>query len=147
MRLLMVILLAFSGFISAEENTPLNSTFAPSDANLIEQVETFQFKNPQAEASAIDLARKLRCPQCQNQNLMESNSPIAKDLRLTVYQMINDGKTEQQVTEFMTSRFGDFVLYQPKFEPRMYLLWFGPALLLIIFGWVGYRRVKKSMGS
>ncbi|MGF1763856.1 cytochrome c-type biogenesis protein [Aliivibrio kagoshimensis] len=146
MRLLLLIVLVFSSFAIAEENTPLNSTFAPSDAELIEQVETFQFNSSSIEASAIELARKLRCPQCQNQNLMESNSPIAKDLRLTVYQMINDGKTEQQVTDFMTSRFGDFVLYQPQFEPKMYLLWFGPTLLLILFGWVGYRRVQKAMG-
>jgi cytochrome c-type biogenesis protein CcmH len=146
MRLLLLIVLVFSGFTIAEENTPLNSTFAPSDAELIEQVETFQFKSSSIETSAIELARKLRCPQCQNQNLMESNSPIAKDLRLTVYRMINDGQTEQQVTDFMTSRFGDFVLYQPKFEPKMYLLWFGPILLLVLFGWVGYRRVQKAMG-
>jgi len=110
-----------------------------------QSVEIFEFNTLDKQNRAIHLARQLRCPQCQNQNLMESNSPIAKDLRLKVYVMVNEGKTDPQVIDFMTSRFGDMVLYKPKFEPRTYVLWLGPLLLIMVFGWLGYRKVKASI--
>jgi len=110
-----------------------------------QSVEIFKFNTLDKQNRAIHLARQLRCPQCKNQNLMESNSPIAKDLRLKVYVMVNEGKTDPQVIDFMTSRFGDMVLYKPKFEPRTYVLWLGPLFLIILFGWLGYRKVTASL--
>lgn len=110
-----------------------------------QSVEVFEFNSVETQNRAINLARQLRCPQCQNQNLMESNSPIAKDLRLKVYVMVNEGKTDPQVIDFMTSRFGDMVLYKPKFEPRTYVLWLGPLFLIMLFGWLGYRKVTTSL--
>ena len=80
-----------------------------------EMVDTFEFKNVQERTRAVALAKSLRCPQCQNQNLVESNSPIAYDLRIEVYKMIDEGKTDEQIIEVMTSRFGNFVLYNPPF--------------------------------
>ncbi|QUM76812.1 cytochrome c-type biogenesis protein CcmH [Moritella sp. 24] len=108
-------------------------------------VDVFKFNSVDTQKRAINLARQLRCPQCQNQNLMESNSPIAKDLRLTVYLMVNKGESDAQVIDFMTSRFGDMVLYKPKFEPRTYVLWLGPVCFIALFGWLGYRKVKASI--
>jgi len=108
-------------------------------------VDVFEFNSVNTQKRAINLARQLRCPQCQNQNLMESNSPIAKDLRLEVYLMVNKGQSDTQVIDFMTSRFGDMVLYKPKFEPRTYVLWLGPVFLIMLFGWLGFRKVKASI--
>jgi cytochrome c-type biogenesis protein CcmH len=110
-----------------------------------QSVEVFTFNSVDTQKRAIHLARQLRCPQCQNQNLMESNSPIAKDLRLTVYLMVDKGDSDAQVIDYMTSRFGDMVLYKPKFEPRTYVLWLGPVFFIGLFGLLGYRKVKASI--
>ena len=93
-------------------------------------VDTYQFQHPERQSRAQDLARALRCPQCQNQNLVESNSPIARDLRLEVYRWVDEGLSDEQVTARMTSRFGDFVRYDPPFKASTLLLWAGPFLLL-----------------
>ncbi|MGY3867929.1 heme lyase NrfEFG subunit NrfF [Aeromonas crassostreae] len=95
-------------------------------------VDTYEFRHPERQARAQDLARALRCPQCQNQNLVESNSPIARDLRLEVYRWVDEGQSDEQVIARMTERFGDFVRYDPPFKSSTALLWGGPALLLLL---------------
>ncbi|WP_022943041.1 heme lyase NrfEFG subunit NrfF [Psychromonas hadalis] len=148
--LVLFFILLFPNLVVASENannTPLNAIFAPANNEQIIQVETFAFKNSNEQTRAINLARTLRCPQCLNQNLMESNSPIAKDLRLLVYQMIDEGKTETQIVDFMTYRFGDFVLYNPKFESRTYLLWLGPFILILLFFIIAIVVVRNSINS
>lgn len=97
-----------------------------------EMVDTFQFHSVDDRVRAVELAKSLRCPQCQNQNLVESNSPIAYDLRIEVYEMINAGKSNEQIIEVMTSRFGHFVRYQPPFQWRTALLWGLPACLILL---------------
>ena len=146
-RFMMLILFVTSPLVCAQQNTnnSLSSLFIAADSERVQQVETFKFKNKNEQQRAIKLARELRCPQCQNQNLIESNSPIAKDLRLEVYIMINEGKSDQQIIDFMTQRFGDFVLYNPKLQPQTYLLWGAPVLLLLLFSWFGYRKIKKLL--
>lgn len=96
-----------------------------------EMVDTYPFKSVADRTRAVALAKSLRCPQCQNQNLVESNSPIAYDLRLEVYKMIDEGKTDEQIVDVMTSRFGNFVLYKPPFQRTTALLWSLPVLLLL----------------
>ncbi|MFQ2004361.1 heme lyase NrfEFG subunit NrfF [Aeromonas veronii] len=93
-------------------------------------VDTYQFRHPELQNRAQELARALRCPQCQNQNLVESNSPIARDLRLEVYRWVDEGQSDEQVIARMTERFGDFVRYDPPFKASTVLLWGGPLLLL-----------------
>ncbi|WP_429210053.1 heme lyase NrfEFG subunit NrfF [Aeromonas veronii] len=93
-------------------------------------VDTYQFRHPELQNRAQELARALRCPQCQNQNLVESNSPIARDLRLEVYRWVDEGQSDEQVIARMTERFGDFVRYDPPFKSSTALLWGGPLLLL-----------------
>ena len=109
---------------------------------IAEMVDTFEFHNQADRTRAVELAKSLRCPQCQNQNLVESNSPIAYDLRIEVYNMVNEGKTNQQIIDAMTSRFGNFVNYKPPFQWNTALLWLLPiGLLLAAFGliWVSSR--------
>lgn len=102
---------------------------------IAEMVDTFEFHNQAERTRAVELAKSLRCPQCQNQNLVESNSPIAYDLRIEVYNMVNEGKTNQQIIDSMTSRFGNFVNYKPPFQWNTALLWLLPiGLLLAAFG-------------
>lgn len=123
----------------------VQQVFVAAESGLVESVETFQFRTAVDQKRAIALSRNLRCPQCQNQNLIESNSPVAKDLRLKVYQMVEQGKSDSEVVEYMTSRFGDFVLYKPKLEPKTYLLWGGPILLFIIFGCIAYLTIRRQV--
>ena len=111
---------------------------------IAEMVDTFEFHNQADRTRAVELAKSLRCPQCQNQNLVESNSPIAYDLRIEVYNMVNEGKTNQQIIDSMTSRFGNFVNYKPPFQWNTALLWLLPiGLLLAAFGLIWY----SSRGS
>lgn len=109
-----------------------------------EMVDTYQFKNSEDRTRAVELAKSLRCPQCQNQNLVESNSPIAYDLRIEVYNMVNEGKTNQQIIDTMTARFGDFVNYKPPFQWNTALLWLLPIGLLILAAGLVWHSHKKS---
>lgn len=117
--------------------------FAAATTEQNVQVELFQFDSPHKQKVAIELAKSLRCPQCQNQNLVESNSPIAKDLRLIVFSKINQGQSEQQVIDFMTARYGEFVLYKPTFTASNALLWLAPILLLLLFLIVSFVRIDQ----
>lgn len=113
-------------------------------------VDTFAFSSAEKQKRALALAHELRCPQCQNQNLIDSNSPVAKDLRLQVYQMVEADKGDDEIVEFMTSRYGDFVLYKPKLDPKTYVLWIGPFVLLLfglIIGFVFVRKQKIANNS
>lgn len=113
-----------------------------------EIVDTWQFKTPENQERAVMLAKQLRCPQCQNQNLVESTSPIARDLRLEVYRMVDEGKSDDEIVSVMTGRFGDFVLYKPRFGAQTALLWLSP-LAMLLFGalwiWRYVRRRAKPM--
>ena len=109
-----------------------------------EIVDTWQFKNAENQERAVNLAKQLRCPQCQNQNLVESTSPIARDLRLEVYRMVDEGKSNDEIVTFMTSRFGDFVLYKPRLNTQTALLWFSPFILLLIALLAIWRYLRRS---
>lgn len=107
-------------------------------------VDTYEFKSPENQKRALSLAHSLRCPQCQNQNLVDSNSPVAQDLRLEVYEMVDDGKSDSEIVEFMTSRYGEFVLYKPRMEAKTYALWLGPIALLLFGGLIGFIFIRKQ---
>ncbi|MFM4985187.1 heme lyase NrfEFG subunit NrfF [Aeromonas veronii] len=107
-------------------------------------VDTYQFRHPELQNRAQELARALRCPQCQNQNLVESNSPIARDLRLEVYRWVDEGQSDEQVIARMTDRFGDFVRYDPPFKSSTALLWGGPLLLLGLALLTLFRRLTRT---
>lgn len=90
------------------------------------------FADPVIETRYKDLVKELRCPKCQNQNLADSNSQIAIDLRNEVYNMLHDGKADMEIMNYMVERYGDFVLYRPRVSSITYILWFGPAVLILI---------------
>lgn len=91
-----------------------------------------EFATPAEEEQYQMLIRELRCTVCQNQSLVDSNAGLARDLRRNIYQMTRAGQDQEQITEFMVSRYGDFVLYRPPLQPNTYLLWFGPFLFLLV---------------
>ena len=81
-----------------------------------------------------DLTKELRCPKCQNQNIADSNAPIAEDMKAEVYRMVQEGATDEEVFEALVGRFGEFVRYRPQLEPRTVMLWATPAI--VVFGGV-----------
>jgi len=95
-------------------------------------VETFEFQDEVTKVRFQALSKELRCPKCQNQNLADSNSPIAADLRRELYELLQQGKADSEVVDFMVARYGEFVLYRPRVSSVTYILWFGPALLILI---------------
>lgn len=117
-------------------------TFIPQTQ--AQMVDTFAFNNESDRVRAVALARSLRCLQCQNQNLVESNATAAYNMRIEVYEMVNQGKSNEEIIHIMTERFGSFVNYDPPFNPQTWLLWGLPVglfgLLLIAILW----RTKKK---
>ncbi len=88
-------------------------------------------EDPVLEARVLRISAELRCLVCQNQTIADSHADLAQDLRQQVREMIRQGKTDAQIVAFMTERYGDFVLYRPPMKSTTWLLWFGPALLLV----------------
>jgi cytochrome c-type biogenesis protein CcmH len=93
-----------------------------------------------------ELASQLRCLVCQNQTIADSNADLAQDLRRQVREQIAAGRTDREIIDFMTARYGDFVLYQPPFKATTALLWLGPGLLLLTGGLVAVRIVRSRRG-
>ena len=89
-----------------------------------------------------ELSLQLRCLVCQNQSVAESNAGLAVDLRNQVREQVVAGKSDREIIDFMTSRYGDFVLYKPPVKVTTLLLWFGPGLLLLVGGLVGWRILR-----
>jgi len=95
-------------------------------------VEYRQFANPEQQEAYETLTSELRCLVCQNQTIADSNAELAGDLRRQVYEMLQQGKSKQDIAQFMTDRYGDFVLYNPPFKAKTGVLWIGPVVFLLI---------------
>lgn len=112
-------------------------------------IDTYEFSKDGDRERFRELTKELRCPKCQNQDIADSNAPIAADLRKEIFRMLGEGKDNQQIIDFMVDRYGDFVRYKPALTGKTALLWFGPAGLLlgglvIIAVIVRRRRVERS---
>ena len=94
-------------------------------------IDTYEFKNDAERDRFRELTKELRCPKCQNQDIADSNAPIATDLRREIFRMLGEGKDNQQILDFMVARYGDFVLYKPALTSKTAVLWFGPLALLV----------------
>ncbi|MCZ2135765.1 MAG: cytochrome c-type biogenesis protein CcmH [Burkholderiales bacterium] len=100
--------------------------------------------DPALEARVKALSAELRCLVCQNQTVADSDAPVAADLRAQVRTQLAAGKSEDEVKQYMTDRFGDFVLYRPPLKAGTLLLWFGPPLALIVAGVLLLRRLRRA---
>ena len=102
-------------------------------------IETYEFSSPDLASRYHQLSQELRCPKCQNQNIADSNAPIARDLRVVLYEQLEAGQTDAQILDFMVARYGQFVRYRPEVDRQTALLWWSPLLLLVLGG-VGVGR-------
>ena len=124
-RLLLLLCLVWAGFVTAQEARPLAD-------------------DPVLEAKVMRIAEELRCLVCQNETIDESNADIAKDMRLLLRTRILAGDSNEQVIQFLVSRYGDYVLLKPRFMASTYLLWFGPFIVLLLGAVVVYRRLHGT---
>ena len=105
---------------------------APPSASAVQPAE--MLADPALEARAREVSKELRCMVCQNQSIDDSDAGLAKDLRILVRERIKAGDSDQQVLDFLTSRYGDFVLLRPPWETSTLLLWLSPAAILLAGG-------------
>lgn len=96
----------------------------------------YPFDTPQKEAQFSSLLKELRCLVCQNQDLSDSNAPLAKDLKHEVYMLVNDNKTDGEIIQFLTARYGDFILFKPPLKSITILLWVAPLVFLLLGLWI-----------
>jgi cytochrome c-type biogenesis protein CcmH len=95
-------------------------------------LEAFDFSGNVDETRFKSLIVELRCLVCQNQSLADSDAELAHDLRREVYELMEQGKSDQEIVDFLVSRYGDFVLYSPPVKPETWILWYGPFGLLAV---------------
>lgn len=95
-------------------------------------VDQYAFTDADQHARFMALAEELRCPKCQNQTLSDSNAEIAKDLRDEIYRLIQLGKTDEQIVQHLVDRYGEFVRYKPPVNNHTAVLWWAPAILLLL---------------
>ncbi len=113
LRLVLVTMLALAGVAHAQA------------------IEPMPFANHAQELRFQQLTRELRCPMCQNETLADSNAPIARDLRNQIFKLMQQGKSDEQIKQYLVARYSDYVLYDPPLQPGTWLLWFGPLLILL----------------
>ena len=101
------------------------------------------FEDPERQALYEDLNNEIRCLVCQNQTIADSNAPLAADLRREVWEMVEAGRNEPEIKQFLTERYGDFVLYKPRYGGPAAVLWAAPALFLAIGAFVLWRILRK----
>lgn len=105
----------------------------------------YKFENPEQEKLFYELTAELRCPQCQNNNIAESNAGLSSDMRSKVYEMVLEGKSKQEVVQFMVDRYGNFITYNPPVTASTIILWVAPILSLLAgFIYVMYRSRKTT---
>ena len=102
--------------------------------------------DPLSNKRAVALSEELRCLVCQNQSIADSNAELAVDLRRQIHEQIAQGRSDQQIVDYMVERYGDFVLYRPPLKATTLVLWMGPPLLFVIGLWllVLYLRQRRS---
>ncbi len=93
--------------------------------------EVYEFETIEQENVFKKLGKELRCPKCQNNNIADSNSSLAQDLRTKVYEMLKQGKSEAEIVAYMVERYGNFVTYNPPMTGSTLILWLGPLLFLV----------------
>lgn len=104
-------------------------------------------KDPALEARAREISKELRCVQCQNETIDDSNAEIARDMRVLVRERLTAGDTNQQIIDYMVSRYGDYVRLKPRFMTATLILWLGPLLILVLGAFVVAKRMREALQS
>jgi len=121
----------------------LAAMLALAGAVQAQAIEPLPFANHAQEVRFQHLTRELRCLVCQNENLADSNAELARDLRLEVFKLMQQGRSDAQIKQYLVARYSNFVLYDPPLQPGTWLLWFGPALILLAGAGVVLVAVRK----
>lgn len=108
-------------------------------------IDTYTFSSVAQEQQYRELTEQLRCPKCQNNSIADSNAIIAADMRGKVYELQQQGKSKQQIIDYMVARYGNFVTYEPPVTPATLILWVGPALFVLIGAAVVILRARRRV--
>ena len=125
LRLVFVALLVLGGFAHAQA------------------IEPMPFKDHAQELRFQHLTHQLRCPMCQNETLADSNAPIARDLRNQIFRLMQQGKSDDEIKQYLVARYSDYILYDPPLKPGTALLWFGPLAILLGGAGVVWAAIRK----
>ena len=112
--------------------------------NAYENNNPITFNNKNLEQRYYSLIEEIRCLVCQNQSLADSDAPLAQDLRNEIYKMIHSKKSNNQITNYLVERYGDFVLYRPPLKKNTWFLWFGPFLFLAIAFFIVFFVIRNQ---
>ncbi|MDU1001047.1 cytochrome c-type biogenesis protein CcmH [Citrobacter sp.] len=108
-------------------------------------IDVMQFKDEAQEQQFRQLTEQLRCPKCQNNSIADSNSMIATDLRQKVYELMQEGKSQKEIVDYMLARYGNFVTYDPPLTPLTVLLWVMPVVAIGLGGWIIFARTRRRV--
>ena len=103
------------------------------------------FDDPELQARYEKIIEEVRCLKCQNQTLKDSNAFLAADLRREIRRMLEEGKSDDEIYDFLVERYGDFALYNPRPSGKTLALWLGPGVFLLLGGFVLFRIVRRRM--
>ena len=106
-------------------------------------VDPTQLSDPKLQARYVALTHELRCMQCQNESLADSPVDLAADLRREVRDLLLAGKSDDEIRNWMAARYGDFILFRPRYSLRNAWLWCAPAVLLLVGAWTAWRVVRQ----
>jgi len=106
-------------------------------------IEPMPFANHAQELRFQHLTQQLRCPMCQNETLADSNAPIARDLRNQILKLMQQGRSDDEIRQYLVARYSDYILYDPPLKAGTVLLWFGPLLILLGGGGVVLAALRK----
>ena len=107
-------------------------------------IETYELSSPDLEQRYKALSQELRCPKCQNQNIADSNAPISRDLRAIVHEQLEAGASDQEITNFLVDRYGEFVRYRPGVDSNTLWLWSAPVVLFVMAIAVVLLQIRKD---
>lgn len=110
-------------------------------------IEPMPFADHAQELRFQHLTAQLRCPMCQNETLADSNAPIARDLRNQIFRLMQQGRSDDEIKQYLVARYSDYVLYDPPLKPGTWLLWFGPLLILVAGAGAMLAVLRKRRGS
>lgn len=110
-------------------------------------VDPLPFKDRAEEVRFQNLTKQLRCLVCQNESLNDSSAPLAADLRRDVFEQMRAGKSDAEIKQWLTARYSDFVLYDPPLRGATWLLWFGPALILLVGGGALFATIRRRAAA
>jgi cytochrome c-type biogenesis protein CcmH len=105
------------------------------------------FEDPELQARYLALIQEVRCLTCLNRSIAESETPLAADLRREIRELMADGASDKEVQDFLTARYGDFVLYRPPLRPSTIPIWIAPAVMLLVGSVVFVRVVRKRLAQ